>query len=217
MINMAVRSLWSQRPKLPWFADKKCQGNEYIQNFSSNFPDRSDVFNYSVWRYPLVYIWRAWVETCDCVVTGTNPFLPSPFWNCKGWRVWMPLWRVVIRHSKKPDRTLVARPKFLTPTRHLLLSHLHPSWRASSSMPCWTSDAEFTFLQGKLPAFKAIKNKAYGHYGMVQHFVNGLYSHFVTAFPLKPNKTPDSKQKVIALFQWVGTLILKGSLQQLWS
>lgn len=68
-------------------------------------------------------------------------------------------------------------------------------------MPCWTSDAEFAFLQGELPAFGAIRNKSCGRYGKVQDFVNGLYSRFVTAFPLKPDETPDSKRKVIALFQ----------------
>ena len=111
MINMAARSLWSRRPKLPRFVDKKCQGNEYIQKISSNFPDRSNLLNYSVWRYPLVYIWRAWVETCDCMATGTDPFLPSPFQNCEGQRAWMPLWRAVIKHSKEPNGKLVARLK----------------------------------------------------------------------------------------------------------
>ena len=111
MINMAARSLWSWRLKLPWFVDKKCQGNEYIQKISSNFPDRSNLLNYSVWRYPLAYIWRACIETCDCVATGTNPFLPSPFRNREGQRLWMPLWSAVIKHMKEPNRTLVARPK----------------------------------------------------------------------------------------------------------
>jgi hypothetical protein len=70
----------------------------------------------------------------------------------------------------------------------------------SSSMCSWTSDTEAAFLQGELPAFKAIRDKSAQCYGKVNDFFNGLYSRFVTVFPLKNDETPDSKQKVMSLF-----------------
>jgi hypothetical protein len=63
----------------------------------------------------------------------------------------------------------------------------------SSSMHSWTSDAEAAFLQGDLSAFKAVRDKSAQRYGKVNNFFNGLYSCFVTVFPLKNDETPDSK------------------------
>ena len=66
----------------------------------------------------------------------------------------------------------------------------------TSSMACWTSNEENTFLHGELPAFRALREReGSGHYGKVKHFINGLYTRFTTAFPLKNDETPDSKRK----------------------
>lgn len=70
-------------------------------------------------------------------------------------------------------------------------------------MRSWTNDAESAFLMGELSGFQAVRENP-KRYGKVQKFINGLYSRFVTAFPLKTDETPDSKQKVIVLFSISG-------------